>query len=668
MASFDHYHIWLGIPPEDQPPSYYRLLGIPELESDPDVIDAAAERQTIYLRTFQTGDQAKLAEQLLNEVSAARICLLDGKAKARYDKRLKAELESAAGSAALANISLSAGSSSQRDRGRRSGSSAPPAWYQTPWAAAGAGAVVMPLLMLLFWPGGSKPTASKTLPAKTAVAPLLAVAPFDAAKAKAHQQAWSKYLGVPVEYTNSIGMEFMLIPPGEFMMGSPESEEGHHDDEVLHRVRLTKPFYLASCEVTQEQYSKVMGTNPSSSKGVQQPVEEVSWQATAGFLHLLSSLPKERKGEKTYRLPTEAEWEYACRAGTTSRFSFGSSIDKFPEYSWPVIGSPKASKNPHPVGQKLPNAWKLYNLHANVSEWCQDYYGDYPSLPVVDPKGPLTGAVRVRRGGGHMHRIVDCRSASRLWVGAKDEENLLGNENLGFRVVLEIPVRVQPNTIPTETKSLPASLQQGLVAYYPFNGNANDESGNGNDAEIFGPTFTMDRFGTSGHALEFDGVDDHLIARDSLKRFDRATFSAWVKLGERRGEYIVLKPRSDVGHGFSVFRHRHPWTFGVYLNRQPSVEDSPSNPRIYVYGIRDPARFFHVVGTCDGETLGLYLDGEKIGERRVEIGIVENDLPVFIGGWPAMNDYFEGEIDDVRIYQRSLSSAEIRSLYEFEKP
>jgi curved DNA-binding protein CbpA len=137
MASFDPYHIWLGIPPEDQPPNHYRLLGIPELESDPDVIDAAAERQTIYLRTFQTGDQAKLAEQLLNEVSAARVCLLDEKAKARYDKRLKAELESAAGSAALANISLSAGSGSQRGRGLRS--SAGTAWYQTLWAAAGGG-------------------------------------------------------------------------------------------------------------------------------------------------------------------------------------------------------------------------------------------------------------------------------------------------------------------------------------------------------------------------------------------------------------------------------------------------------------------------------------------------------------------------------------------------
>ena len=135
--AFDPYHIWLGIPPEDQPPSHYRILGIPELESNPDVIDTAAEMRTLLLRTFQTGDQAQLAEQLLNEVSAARICLLDGKAKARYDKRLKAELESAAGSAALANISLAAESSSQRGRGLRS--SAGTAGYQTLWAAAGGG-------------------------------------------------------------------------------------------------------------------------------------------------------------------------------------------------------------------------------------------------------------------------------------------------------------------------------------------------------------------------------------------------------------------------------------------------------------------------------------------------------------------------------------------------
>jgi formylglycine-generating enzyme required for sulfatase activity len=435
MAAFDPYHIWLGIPPEDQPPSHYRLLAIPELESDPDVIDGAADQRTIYLRTFQAGDQAQLAEQLLNEVSAARVCLLDGKAKTSYDQRLKAELESAAGSVALANISLAVESGSQRDRGRRTGSSAPPAWYQTPWAAAGGGAVVMLLLILLFWPGGSKPPANKstnttpgnrqktqptasneTLPAKVAVAPPLAVAPFDAAQAKAHQQAWSKYLGVPVEYTNSIGMKLTLIPAGEFQMGSPDSDSAALDREKpQHLVKITKPFYLAVHEVTQQQYEKVMEARPWQGKtwvkeGPDYPASYVSHDHAVEFCRRLSK----QEGVE-YRLPTEAEWEYACRAGTTTAYSFGDDEAKLGQYAWYGKNAWDVGEEyAHRVGQKLPNRWGLYDMHGNAWEWCQDWWGPYGSEKVVsDPLGPAQGYGRVLRGGSFNARTSYVRSANR---------------------------------------------------------------------------------------------------------------------------------------------------------------------------------------------------------------------------------------------------------------
>jgi formylglycine-generating enzyme required for sulfatase activity len=546
----------------------------------------------------------------------------------------------------------------------------------------------MLLLMLLFWPGGSKPTASKTLPAKAAVAPLLAVAPFDAAEAKAHQQAWSKYLGVPVECTNSIGMKFMLIPPGEFMMGSPESEEGHHDAEVLHRVRLTKPFYLASCEVTQEQYLKVMGTNPSSSKGDQQPVEEVSWQATAGFLHLLSSLPKERRGEKMYRLPTEAEWEYACRAGTTSRFSFGSSIDKFPEYSWPVAYSPKASKTPRPVGKKFPNPWKLYDLYANVSEWCQDYYGDYPSLPVVDPKGPLTGAARVRRGGGHMHRIVDCRSASRLTYAAKGNENLVGNENLGFRVVLEIPVRAQPNTSTAETTSLPPSLTKRLVTRPPFRDNIKDvilalsfdgdevvtqegkmclkdSSPLGNIVHTNSAAFVST---PTGEGLVFDGFDDTVLVKNFRSQITQKKEGLTVAclLKTTKPGYVL-----DIGAD------------GQQLSLTTDFQFMPggTNPWIVRNEELSPQldQWLLLVGTWDGIKVNTYVNGEIYRSRngRVQGPISDRSFPsgdstLVIGqqhkSYRRTGRGFGGVLDELLFFKRALSAAEVKTLYEFEKP
>jgi len=152
--------------------------------------------------------------------------------------------------------------------------------------------------------------------------PPLAVAPFDSDQAKALQKAWADHLGVPVQITDSVGMKFNLIPPGEFLMGSPESEADRYDNETQHLVRITKPFYLSVHEVTQQQYEKVMGKNPSKSKGANKPVETVNWNDAVYFCHKLTK----QEGDQ-YRLPTEAEWEYACRAGTTTTYSFGDDVN-----------------------------------------------------------------------------------------------------------------------------------------------------------------------------------------------------------------------------------------------------------------------------------------------------------------------------------------------------
>jgi len=239
-----------------------------------------------------------------------------------------------------------------------------------------------------------------------------AVAPFDMAQAKTHQKAWADYLGLPVETTNSIGMKFVVIPPGEFMKGSPEDEPGRGDNETLHKVTLTQPFQMGMHEVTQEQYQKVMGTNLRTVRNSQNPVSQVSWNDAVEFCRKLSDQPEEKAAGYVYRLPTEAEWEYACRAGTTTRYSFGDSESELGGYAWHDKNSGNTT---HPVGGKKPNAWGLYDIHGNVWEWCQDWGGDYPSGEVTDPAGPSLSSQRINRGGAYYVTPEATRSAYRRY-------------------------------------------------------------------------------------------------------------------------------------------------------------------------------------------------------------------------------------------------------------
>ncbi|MCU0918535.1 MAG: bifunctional serine/threonine-protein kinase/formylglycine-generating enzyme family protein [Planctomycetes bacterium] len=225
--------------------------------------------------------------------------------------------------------------------------------------------------------------------------------------------------GPSQEITNSIGMKLVWIPPGEFLMGSPQSEEGRFDGEgPQHRVTLTRGFYLGVYEVTQRQWLSVMGRNPSGFQGDDLPVETVSWEEAVEFCRKLSV-----KEGVAYRLPTEAEWEYACRAGTTGRYGFGDSDSSLGEYAWYESNS---GNQTHAVGQKRPNAWGLHDMHGNVWEWCQDWYGEYASGSVPDPLGPASGGDRVSRGGSWLNGARDCRSAFRAWDTPDDRGSYLG--------------------------------------------------------------------------------------------------------------------------------------------------------------------------------------------------------------------------------------------------
>jgi len=237
-------------------------------------------------------------------------------------------------------------------------------------------------------------------------------------------------VGSPV--VNSAGMLMMPIPAGEFLMGSQDVQ--HSLCRPVHRVTLSESFYLGAFEVTQQQYSQVMNQElsdgDSRTKGPQNPVENVSWEEASEFCRRLSELKPEKALGRVYRLPTEAEWEHACRAGTVTKFSFGDDRAKLSEYGW---FADNADSMTHPVGRKKPNAWGLYDMHGNVWEWCSDWYGSYQSEATVDPRGPELGSLRVDRGGGWAYDDWYCESAIRGWLVPTLKSNFVG-----FRVAFNI--------------------------------------------------------------------------------------------------------------------------------------------------------------------------------------------------------------------------------------
>ncbi len=215
-------------------------------------------------------------------------------------------------------------------------------------------------------------------------------------------------------------MDFCRIPAGIFLMG----EQGKQ-----HQVTLTNDFYMARYPVTQALWQAIMGNNPSHFKGENHPVEQVSWEDAQKLITKLN----ERTGENRYRLPTEAEWEYASRSGCTSTFSFGDDEKLLGGYAWYYNNSDQKT---HPVGGKMPNSWGFYDMHGNVWEWCQVWYGDYSPSLCIDPAGPSSGTDRVFRGGGYRIAAGGCRSANRAGRSAPSRVS----RDLGLRLAA-IPIR-----------------------------------------------------------------------------------------------------------------------------------------------------------------------------------------------------------------------------------
>jgi formylglycine-generating enzyme required for sulfatase activity len=246
-------------------------------------------------------------------------------------------------------------------------------------------------------------------------------------------------------FTNSIGMKLVSIPTGEFQMGSPDDEPQRGANEgPQHRVRITKPFYLGMYEVTQGEYFQVMNKNPSLFKTVEEldtkrfPVELVTWEEAMEFCTKLSEIAAEKKAGRVYTLPTEAQWEYACRAGTTTPFHFGSVLNgnqANTNGNFPYGNAPKGKSlnRTTTVGSYPPNAWGLYDMHGNVSEFCSDWYDEkyYSRAEENDPQGPAGDFDKVFRGGNWIGSANTCRSARRSGGSTENRGSFWG-----FRVAV----------------------------------------------------------------------------------------------------------------------------------------------------------------------------------------------------------------------------------------
>jgi formylglycine-generating enzyme required for sulfatase activity len=444
---FEDYYQTLGVSrdatQEEIKKSYYQLAR----ESHPDL---------------HPDDPA--AKQRFKQIQRAFQILGDLEERARYNRQydshfhsapppppFKPESSSAATAASQGDPPVSAGGTRKAPRRRRSNS------VTTILSVMVGAMLAIPAATLLLWvlgdnvfqlfsgesttlPQGSNKTSpdkgstvkpkvarkkEETATEPTVLPPDIAMAPFDSVVARKHQESWAKFLGVPVEFVNPLGMKFRLIPPGEFQMGSPAGEAGRTATEDRHEVVITKPFYISETEVTREQYSRVIGQVATDVASARSPQDDLTWGAAVEFCQKLSAVE-----HRVFRLPTEAEWEFACRAGTNTAFHFGDRLmAKDANYG-------AAEQRLKPVASYLANAFGLFDMHGNAAEWCADWFQPdfYRRSPLRDPLGrPPSNSLQVVRGGSYQDPESSCRSAARL---GKDDR-------AGFRVIS----RIRPNAM-----------------------------------------------------------------------------------------------------------------------------------------------------------------------------------------------------------------------------
>ena len=488
--------------------------------------------------------------------------------------------------------------------------------------------------------------------------PRLAIAPFDEPQAKAYQQAWADYLGLPVEKNVALpggsNLALVLIPPGEFLMGSGQKEQlraleiarAANDEWAAirtpiegpqHRVRIIHPFYMGKYETTKAQWQAVMrNLAAGSNDDVRKPVEGISWDDVQTFLEELNTI--DPSSEFSFTLPTEAQWEYACRAGTPTAWYSGERENELSHVGWFTKNSHGES---HPVGELRANAYGLYDTHGNVWEWCEDWLSNnYGQGFVDDPAGPTIGQFRMRRGGSWKTSPETCRSARRDGIQPAQR-----GYPVGFRIAATIDT---------------AKLTLGIT---------DDTSSSTGAQQPVALTRTVD-------ALEFDARSSY-VEVPTLRCDDQTemTMEAWINPDEQRAASAVCFVITG-GHSLSLQVGGNPrWEFGGGI-RESGLYRWASGPQIQQWGQRT-----HVAGTYGDGHFTLFVDGEKMKSVKVPdghkpagplcIGRSKPDAPSTAA--------FKGTIDEIRISrtvrykedftpeQRFGADATTLALYHFDE-
>ena len=458
---------------------------------------------------------------------------------------------------------------------------------------------------------------------------------------------------------NSVGMVLVRVGPGGFDMGSPDGESGRKPDELLRPVRITTPFYVGATEVTQAQWKAVMGRsdNPSLFRGDDLPVERVSWGAAVDYCERLGR----REGAR-YRLPTEAEWEYACRSGTATPYATG---DRVGPGDANVKGD-GASGGPGrtlPAGSLRPNAWGLLDAHGNVWDWCADRYGPYPPGPATNPQGPEHGDRRVVRGGSRLHGPANARSASRYAVDADSRV-----PDFGFRVVREVGPVGSPTPDATLADDGGTTLRASATHSFTFDEStldwsaspprAHDAGAGRPPAVVVGATAAAD--GRSGAALAFGSPGRRVEVLDSPADGSGGglTLAAWVRL-DRGGSGSVID-RADWaggptrGYVLRMIDGRVDFTIGGEDTWHTVATDRPL----------PVGRWVHLTATYDGRVGVVYVDGRPAAAGTLP-RLVPSRQPLCIGCGSfeiARERVFPGALDEVGVFDRALTAGEVRML------
>ena len=453
----------------------------------------------------------------------------------------------------------------------------------------------------------------------------------------------------------SIELEMNWCEPGVFHMGSPEKEKGRNQDETRHEVTLTQGFFLGKFEVAQEEWKAVMGTSPSKYFGPKRPVENITWDQAKRFCQELS-LTEKRAGRLPegwcYDLPTEAEWEYACRAETDSTFYWGNAIGpSHANYQDAGVGETT------PVGQYPSNPWGFYDMLGNVAEFCIDYYQPFSSTAKKNPMILEESKYRVDRGNSFIDKNVNSRIARRL------KKNLSYRGKTGFRLCLKVVPSTSKEEKIKNIEPPSIDLNRGLAGWWKFDETkgvvAKDSSGKKRNGEL--KNFDSDTIqwvkGPVGNALRFDGEDDFVDVGD-FEWGGECSFSAWVKYNKFHKWSKVFCFGNKKKNKFLL------GNFGSSRSLVFENELTGTKQCLKIQKFWESGSWAHVVCRVhkSGQT-EVFKNGKLVESQKNQLASKVLRESQFFGKSNWDDEYFNGEFDDIRIYDRAVTEAEVQALH-----